>query len=57
MSRDYEGATVPFDVQLARTKAETARRNELWSRIERLPKWMREIEAAFWHLPLLGGGT
>jgi hypothetical protein len=56
MSRDYEGATVRFDVQLARTKAETARRNELWGRIERLPKWMRQIEALFWHLPWIGGG-
>jgi hypothetical protein len=56
VTRDYEGATVPFDAQLARTKAETARRNDLWGQIERLPKWMRQIEALFWHLPWIGGG-
>ena len=57
MNRDYEGATVPFDLQLARTKHETRLRNEMRTRIERLPKWMRAIEDLFWHLASIGGGT
>lgn len=55
--RDYEGATEPFDLALARVKIESSQRNALRTRIERLPRWMREIEELFWALPSIGGGT
>jgi len=55
--RDYEGATVPFDAHLARAKREDADRNQMMNRIERLPRWMREIELLFWGMASIGGGT
>jgi hypothetical protein len=56
-SRDYEGAAGAFDAQLARAKRATAERNRLRGRIERLPRWMRDIELSFWGLASIGGGT
>lgn len=55
--RAYEGATVPFDAQLARVRWEAEQRNRLRTRIERLPRWMRDIELLFWDLASIGGGT